>query len=388
MLTRAMFEGQIDPEIASDLVILNSVKNPILSTAFLAPNRMSQTGDEEFKWYKQGLPSKRSQINNGGAAYTGATTSIVVDAGAVFPAGSLIYAEATGEVLYVSARAGNTLTVVRGVGGTTGAAGSVADDAFLTHIGMASGEGATAFAAVHESALLQRNYVQTFRKSVEVTGRAQAMRNKTPADQRAYQRQIKFEEFLDDHERALIFGVASQSDIVDAAGKKVTTTGGFLENIVTNVDNVAGTLSRNRLNQFAEKAFAYGSGEKLAYCGNTVVETLHELWKDRVEVEPTTPEVGLRIERYRTAYGTLRVIPHRGFRAALAGTMLVIDPNDPQLELRFTNTNGRDGRPNLREDIQNKKDDTMMDEWFSELGLQWGVEENHAVMKGVTGAAS
>jgi hypothetical protein len=382
-----MFEGQIDPDIASQLTILNTEKNPILSTLFLSrPDRQVITGDEQFRWYKQGLPARRTQINNGGAAYDGTTTTIVVDDGSVFEPGSLIFAEATNERMFVQAVAGNSLTVVRGVGAPAAAAGSVANDAWLRNIGFAAGEGSSSPNAKHASATEQKNYVQTFRKSVEITGRASAMATKTQ-DQRAFQRQLKFEEFLQDHENALIYGAAADTGVVDSDGRKVTTTGGFIEAIVTNVDNVGGTMTRSRFEQFCEMAFGYGSGLKTGFSGNTVIDTIASFFRPNEVNTTRDPIVGLRITEVRTQYGDLRMVYHRGFKPLLAGQMLVVDQDDPLLALMHTNAPNRDGRPHLNEDIEDAGDDTAKDEWFSEVGLRWGTEENHAILKGVTGAA-
>ena len=50
----------------------------------------------EVKWMGQGAQGYRTQINNGGAAYDGSTTPVVVDSTANFRAGDILIAEATG----------------------------------------------------------------------------------------------------------------------------------------------------------------------------------------------------------------------------------------------------------------------------------------------------
>jgi hypothetical protein len=293
----------------------------------------------------------------------------------------MILAEATGEVLLVQAvnSGTNTLTVARGIGATTAAVGSVADDAYLQQIGAASGEGAAAPDAGASAPTKHTNYMQTFRESVELSGRL-ASEDARFGDTAAEQRQWKFQELLRDIESAIVHGVANDS-AVDANGKRVFTMGGLLAAITTNVDNVGGTMTLARWNQFLEVAFAYGMNDKILAAGPTLLTALHTLYGAQVRSSPNEP-VGLTMQVAETPYGRLRFMPHRGLLGSFAGYGIVVDPSDAQVVFKT----GERGEPHMKVNSPGTED-AVKEEWMGELTLKWGSESSHAVIQGVTGAA-
>jgi hypothetical protein len=60
--------------------------------------------------------------NTDGAGYDNAVTTVNVVAGSVFAAGDFVKVAETSEVMKITARAGNALTVTRGAAGTTATA--------------------------------------------------------------------------------------------------------------------------------------------------------------------------------------------------------------------------------------------------------------------------
>jgi hypothetical protein len=345
-------------------------------------NRPTMT--ETFEWATDSLGGRRTQVDNAGAAYDETTTSIVVDDGTVFYANSVVLAEATGEIMLCTAVSGNTLTVVRGLGTmVAAAAGSVANNAYLTNCGHAAGEGAGKYAAVQSAGALAKNCVQTFRKTVELSGRLMRQGIKTE-DERARQRKKKLEELARDIEHALVFG-AYHASTTDADGRRVSTTGGLMQNVTTNVDNVGGTMSWDRFRTFAQTAFAKGSREKLLVSGPTVHAAIHTIAATKLSISVVT-EFGLNLQKVLTEWGSFLLYPHRGLMGTYAGYAIAIDPSQAEIRTNGGADTGT-GLPYLRPDIQTKDTDGVADEWFAELGLQWGAEDHHAILKGVTGAA-
>lgn len=387
--TTTLFGNQVTPDVADQIILVHTADQMPIYASMIAAGMQRRTMQERFTWFTKSLLGRRTAIDNTPDDYDQNTTSIDVDDGSIFIAGSVILFEATREVGLVTAVSGDTLTVTRGVGTVDAAAGSVADDADVRNIGHAAGEGSAAPDAVMESNTEVWNYVQTFRKAVDFTGRA--LRTETlTQDERASQRMKKFLEMQEDIEQAILFG-ARGADTV--GGRRITTTGGVYEHVTTNVDNVGGAISKARFNEFAQIAFAQGSSRKTMFAGPTVVEAIHEIYEGNLRSRNGETAVGLTIREVLTPYGQIDMIVHRGLRGDFASDAIVLDM--PQVELRHTeNPRGEGagkspatGRLHLREDIQDDDVDGQVDEWFAEIGFGWGNEQQHALLTGVTGAA-
>lgn len=374
----------LDRDVTQE-VLLRTGADELPVYAYLTAQGMTRpTLTETYEWPTATLAGRRTQINNAADNYDQTTTALVVDDGSVFYRNCLVLAEATGEIMLCTAVSGNTITVVRGLGSVIGAAvASVADNAYLTNCGSAAGEGARRYAAVQSVPGLAKNVVQTFRKTIEVSGRLQRTGLVTE-DERARQRKVKLEEQARDIEHALIFG-AYDAGTNDADGRRVTTTGGLLQSISTNVDNIGGAMSWNRFREFAEVAFSKGAREKLLISGATMFAAVHTIVAGKVQVGLVNV-YGLRLQRIITEWGDFLMYPHRGLKGAYAGYGIAVDPSQAEIRTLGAAETGT-GLPYLKQNVGENDQDGAADEWFAELGLQFGAEDFHAVAKGVTGAA-
>lgn len=373
---------QLTPEIMSQLLLVqNAMDTPFI--AQLVAQGYGRTVAEEYKWFTDGHASRRTQINNGGAAYTSGTTALVVDAESVFYPHCLVLCEATGEIMYCTAvnSSTHTITVVRGLGSVVAAhANSVADDAYLVNIGAAAGEGAKAEPDRYGAKTENSNYVQTFKQTIEVTDRMQAVATQTtnPLD---HERNKKSEEIMRDIELAFLFG--AKGTATDANGKRVTTTAGIVQAITSHVTNVGGNITRTLLDEFAiEKAFAYGSSQKLFLVGNQLAKHIHALYHSTLRTQTSERAVGMKITDVETAGGTLKMVNHRLLTGAWSQCGIVIDM--PQCEVRQLGDLGKLGAITDKQDVdtENKKEVIK-----AILGLYWGAQQNHALLKGVSGTA-
>jgi hypothetical protein len=374
----------LDRDVTQE-VLLRTGADELPIYAYLTANGQTRpTMTETFEWPASTLAGRRTQVDNVADDYDETDTTIVVDDGTAVYKNALVLCEATGEIMLVTAVAGDSLTVVRGVGAVIAAdAASVADDAYLTCVGHAAGEGASRYAAVQSVPGLAKNIVQTMRKTVELSGRLMRTGLKTE-DERARQRKVKLEELARDIEHMILFGAYDAGE-TDADGRRVSTSGGFLQAITTTVDNVGGAMSWDRFRTFAQAAFAKGSREKLLAAGPTVHAAVHTIAATKYQIQ-TVNVFGLRLQRIQTEWGDFLLYPHRGLVGAYAGYGIAIDPSQAEIRTLGSTETGT-GLPHLRADIHEKDQDGAADEWFCELGLQWGAEDYHAVVKGVTGAA-
>lgn len=399
MYTVAAYESAMapfDPVYQTEIIRNNrelQVEAPILAL-LLAQGRTLRVGNETFNWNSADLPTRTTTINNGGTAYDASTTSIVVTAGTTFRVGDLVLCEATREVIFITAISTNTLTVVRGIGSANGGvaahANSVANTAILRRIGPAMGEASGVAADADFGSTTHTQNIQTFKTTVSVSGRA-AVLDAQVEDPLAFNRAQAHEVFLRDIEHAIMFGGRQSSGVTDAAGKKVTTMHGLYPAITTNVFSVGGTMTKAYLEgTVCAQVFGKGSSVKTLVAGTTLLQTIADLYRSTGWRPEEVEVAGIRLTRVRTMHGELLLVPSRALSGAFAGDGLILDM-DPEFRLRFTDGTldgkPRHGLPNLMSVTQTSGTDAQTEQWFAELGLQWGSQSKHARISGVTGAA-
>jgi hypothetical protein len=202
--------GATLPEVAedvSDLVgIASPFETPLLDALGDAARPARSTVHE---WLEDALLPNTDTIND--AAYSNASTdtTFVVDHADRFRVGDQVQVEASAEVMLVTAvnTGTNTLTVVRGYGGSTAAA--LADNQVLHILGNAALEGDAADAARFTARSRKTNYTQIFASTVEVSGSELAVRQLAVADELDYQKQQRLRELMRDLENCVINGVAA-----------------------------------------------------------------------------------------------------------------------------------------------------------------------------------
>lgn len=390
MRNLAVYEGATDPDIAEQIVLSYMANRTPIYSLLMGRGRSRVTGDVAPKWKTGSLAGKRTQVNNGGTPYDETTTNPVVDDGSLFSAGHLVLCEATGEVVYVTSRSGNTLTVVRGVGSSVpAAAGSFANDAYLSIISRASGEGSGSPPESAAGATEKSNYCQIFRKRIGVSGSLQRSNQKTE-NELLRQRNAAMVEQVDELEQTIVHGVKS-NDGTDADGNTVRTMGGIREGVVTNVTSSIGAMSVSDFWDAVGPSFSYGSGEKILAAGPTLLTIINSLFYNQIRLASPEGPVGIKVGRLMTPFGQLDMVPHNGLTGAYAGDGLIIDPGEVEirpLEGEHSAEAGdfKTGRLHIVENTQAKGTDGRTDEIFAELTLAYGEERAHGQIKGATSA--
>jgi hypothetical protein len=201
--------GSTLPEAAedvSDLVAINSPHETPLLDALGDPARAAHSTVHE--WLEDTLLPNTDQINDSTYANAVTDTTFVVDHADRFRVGDQIRLEAGTEVMLVTAinTGTNTLTVVRGYGGTT--AQALSDNGVITIVGNAALEGDDASAARFTARSRKSNYTQIFTSTVEVSGSELAVRQIGVRDELDYQKVQRTRELLRDLENSVINGRA------------------------------------------------------------------------------------------------------------------------------------------------------------------------------------
>lgn len=197
--------GATLPEMAEDVSDLVGVVSPHetpLLDALGDPARPARATVHE--WLEDTLLPNTDAINDSTYTDPAADTQFVVANGSRFRAGDQIQVDLSAEVMMVTAVATNTLTVIRGYGGTTPE--NLANAQVLHILGNAALEGDAADAARFTARTRKTNYTQIFSSTVEVSGSELAVRQLAVADELDYQKQQRLRELLWDLENSVING--------------------------------------------------------------------------------------------------------------------------------------------------------------------------------------
>ena len=349
--------------------------------ALLAMTSSESTDDPKYNHFRDELPDRTLVA---ASAATSSATSVVYtndDDEAFILAGTMIYVPSTGEVLRVTANdtTTNTLTVVRGIGqsGTGQAIGSGAE---LVIAGHADQEGGTSPDPVSFDATTDFNYTQIFKTSISVSGTLQNTYLRT-GDKEQEQLTKSLKLHMGDIERAMFFG--RRDEVNGSTANPTRYTGGLLSSITNVSDAASAFASANTITEkefdrlLVEDIFAYGSAEKIAFCGPRCISNLMEIGKNRWQPTAIDNAYGVSFTRYTTFAGDLLVYMHPMFRqvAGLEKQMIILDM--PHLKYRYME--GRD--TSLVRDVQNNDFDGVKHMYMTECGLEMTHSKVHHVIK-------
>jgi|TARA_R110000851_G_scaffold24010_2_gene69742 hypothetical protein len=349
--------------------------------ALLAMTSGESTDDPKFNHFRDELPNR---VLNLGAAATNSATTISLTNHADVPfitAGTMLHSTSTGENMLVTstAAAGSSLTVVtvtRGIGST---AAAILINKEIVIIGSAQAEGGNSPDAVSFDPTVEYNYTQIFKTPVNVS---RTLKNTTlrTGDKEQEQLTKALKMHMGDIERAMFFG---KRHILNGSSSTPTRfTGGLFESI-TNITDAASNATANRITEkefdrlLVEDLFAYGSTEKIAFCGAGVAANMQEIAKNRWQPTQVDGAYGVNMSRYSTFAGDLNVILHPMFRQipSLKNSMVVLDlPNVKYRSLANSDTQ-------LERDIQGNDADASKHQYLTECGLELTQAKVHHVVK-------
>jgi hypothetical protein len=344
--------------------------------ALLSMTSSEATDDPEFKNFRDELPERKLIVD--GAVSSASTTSITVSAGndnLFAVAGTILVNATTGEVMRCTADSSATaLTVERNIGGTSH---TIADDANLFISGSAFEEGASSPTGVSFDASVASNYTQIFRTAFKVTEtlRATNLRTGDKEDEMAT-KALKMH--MQDIERAMFFGKLHESNGSTAQPRRFT--GGLTTQISNVIDRstASGVMNEDTFDrQLIENVFAFGSKQKIMFCGAKVAGHLQKFGQDRWSPETVQGSYGVNLTQYSTFAGDLMVHLHPQFRQVpgMENAAVIID--FPYLKYRYME--GRDTA--LLRDRQSADEDAVKHEYLTECGLEMMQDKVHTYVK-------
>ncbi len=270
-------------------------------------------GDTTFHWYEDAHISGRQATVSGTT-----TTSVVVADGSFYIPNQILMVEETGEYLFVTAVAGNTLTVVRGMSGTNVV--SIDNTMHVQLIGNAHEEASEKPVAVTQQGTPRSNLVQIYRNSWAISGTAKAVKFRT-GDKLAKSRRECAMYHSEDIERSWIWGKkhlgtlnGNQFRLTDGIVTQIESYGGVVDS--ANTGSNAGDLSLKDFYDFIRRVFAVGikgqPQERIAYNGDIVLQVLQNgVFADSVyEISQGETAVGINVSKVMTPFGSLNLMTH------------------------------------------------------------------------------
>ncbi len=344
--------------------------------ALLSMSGSEATDDPEFINFRDELPNRKLQVN--GAVASTSTTSITVDAGndnLFAVTGTIVVNSQTGEVMRCTADATATgLTVERNIGGTSH---QIADNAPLFIAGSAYEEGATSPTGVSFDATTSSNFTQIFRTAYTVTDTLKATHLRT-GDKEDEMATKALKMHMMDIERAMFFGKKHETNGSTNQPRRFT---GGLTNLITSVNDrstASNTMTEDQFDRaLIEDIFAFGSKQKIMFCGAKVAGHLQKFGKDRWSPETVEGSYGVNLTQYATFAGDLMVHLHPQFRMVPGMDNAAVIIDFPYLKYRYME--GRD--TSLLTDRQAADSDSSKSEYLTECGLEMLQDKPHAYIK-------
>jgi hypothetical protein len=379
-------------DVADKIMFLEPNVSKLITT-LTALKKKKSCFSTKYSWFEDDYADRWAQVDASARTTSETTISVVTGQGTRFVPGDLLaIPRASGtvtppEIVLVTAVSTDTLTVVRGIGGTT--TGTIAAASALTFAGTSYAEGAL-FPQVKSTVPVELcNFTQIFRKPLSITNTARAQKAYGMDDLKLLQFK-KAREHKIDINRAFLFGAPSQYANT-APSTSQTMTGGIYNRITTNVYDAGGALTRNTMERFAQMAFRYGDkDEKVLLASPTVVSAITQMALSQMQIaKPGKTDFGVNVVRYITGHGTWLVMQDKMLENGVSGKngfgsdafSLDLD----EFQIRYLSGNGVNRDTKYLEDVIQDGSDRRADEYLTECGLEIHNEKYHARLYNVTG---
>lgn len=372
-------------------------------TAILSKMGSEKTDDPEFNWWTKALPTQRAAVTgvytdstlttaytSGGAAGATLYVKMAAASAAQFRAGHQVLLRDASD-LDVDVNVKVTAVVSNGASSYIACYLLEADDNSSSHdlsdcdvaliIGNINSEGAGMPTSIAYDPVKIYNYTQIFRTPLSMTRTALQTRLRT-GDQYKQAKAEALELHSIEMEKAFLFGIATER--TGDNGKPERTTGGIIPAIKTygTVANYATSSTYTGdtwiesgdqwIDDQLEVIFRYGSMDKLAFCGSTVISAINKLVKAKgtYEITQAKESYGINVTKWVTPFGTISLINHPlfSYEATLRDTCVIMEPKD--IKTRTIQDTM------FKNDESYKKGgwttvDGINEEFLSELGLEW-----------------
>ncbi len=246
------------------------------------PNRV-------YEWLQDAYPARSDVIGATNITNSTTTTTIAVTTGAKFQVGDVVQLD--DEFVWVSSISSNTLTVVRGFGGTTQATHESTATAYIRFT--ARLEGADSSSSPSEEVVSVTNCTQIFHKEILMSRNAQDIPQYGMSDPWAYKQDKAMDELMEELDRVPFYG---QRAVGSASTARAT--GGFRTFITTNVTDLNSVaLTRAAIDTQLDNCFAQGGRPNIIFSGSYAKRKMGSFYEGFVKTERSEKVGGILIDR-------------------------------------------------------------------------------------------
>ena len=309
-------------DFAEGIALLDPNENPFTLMSMKFSKKTS--GNMKHSWLYDELVPETDTVNGAASA---ASTALTVDNISYFATGDIIRLNATNETVLVSSLTGNTLTVNRDYGATSGAytalAAAVADGAYLTIIGNAFEQGHQLPTAKSTTEVQLNNWCQDQRTPFGISEIAAAAAVRGEADWPYQMRKAAIT-----HQRKLeyqhIWGHPMPGDLglsASGSGNIDPSTAGGLWHFLKGGTGFSGTGSTRMVSQseitqaefldFLEPAFEYGSQQKVMFCAPILRSALDYWGISKLNTFSEKTLFGMNVAKWVSSHGTILFVTHK-----------------------------------------------------------------------------
>jgi len=343
-----------------------------------------------FSWLEDILNPSWTTLAASAVSGTSGLNTVMTASSAIFNTWDLIKIPSTGEIGLVCAVTSTAITVVRCYYASYSAA-SAAAAADVVIIGSAFAEGSlnTALSTLSTKVTTVSNYLQIFRKSVEIT-KTMANTELYGGADRPYQRKKKGIELMRDLERAFLYGQPLEDTSTSRGDATLTharrTTGGIDYFISTNETTSVGAMTESTFEGFLRSVFRYGSNTRYLFCAPLLLSVI-SLWaQGKLQTFSKDKTYGIAITQYLSPHGTVNLVKELMLENAggvsstsyYGGYGFAIELED----CVYRYLQNRDVQ--FETEIQHPGDDSYKDQYVCEVGMEFHNEQKHGMISGVT----
>ena len=384
--------GRIIQNIMPTLILLDKDLQEGNWVTFVSGAPTENTRQEQFKW---GVDALTTQSDTTSASATATATSIAVTNIARWVPGITAINTRTGEHVYVEAvnKATGNITVIRAItalasaGGTAAAAMNSGDT--LVRVAPVVGEDSRRQTAEHTVEAEISNYCQQMRREVHLSRRQIKRSFDSQESELPYQmmkEMLEFRRFLD-----AAFLVGEKGRYTDSVMGDVTLTQGIRSAITTYTYAVGGTLYQANFNDWLVKeALRKANRNKLMVCSATVILAITEMYNDLAHF--TAPmaagksSMGVQVMSVVAPNGgRLTIVEDRYLSENFDGEAYVVDMS--HIKRKVFSNHGLNDDLHVISDTGDNDDLGTNNTLYADTGLQYGAEEAHGKITGVTGGA-
>ncbi len=345
--------------------------------------------DTIFHWFEDSHQAGRTNIVSGGA-----TTTVVVGDGSIYVPNQILLVEDTGEITMVTAIVGNSLTLIRGLGGT--AITAVTNVMNIQSIGNAHEEASPMPTAITQQGSPRFNYTQIFRNSWAVSGTAKAVKF-TLGDRVAKNKRDCALYHAEDMERAMIWGrkhIGNMNGkpfrLTDGIVSQVEQFGGIVEDVTDGT--TAGNYSATLFDDFMMRVFSTNvkgqPNERIAIGGNKWLAALSQMAKldGTYNISQGETKLGIKVSEITNSFGTLKLMTHplMNENPTWQGELYVLHPGG--IKRRILRETFQEGYDENGKRIGAKDADEGV--ITSEFGVQVGGASTMAILRGLNKAVA